>query len=116
MKGMRTACSIIALTLFIDGALALIGCFAYHGDIIERVYNGVGSTVILATGAAMLIVRLAMVCAIVLTIDEIRPFMTVHFVEWSIHLVGQMARGVVNISLYWIVFSVYRRHVIEAAS
>jgi hypothetical protein len=105
--------SIIGIALLVDGALALSGCLLYPGQITGRLYDGLGSAVILATGGAMLLahksaVRLAIACAVILTIDQIRLLAALHFL-WSAFPTAQVARAVLNICLYWVVLILYWR-------
>lgn len=109
---------IIAVALLVDGTLALLGCLTYPGDLVGRAYDGLGSAVILATGAAILFaprsaVRLAIACAAVLTIDQARPFVMPHF-SWSPFPTAQVGRAVLNILLYWVLLLLYRKRAVRS--
>ena len=114
MKSVPITLCFIALFLVIDGALALLGCVVYPGSLAERLYDGIGSIIILGTGLMIFInhrsaLCFSLMCAVLLTVDQIREFIVAPPANWSIHALGKAAHVVLNIVFYWISYILYRR-------
>jgi hypothetical protein len=106
--------SLVSVLLVIDGVLALYGSLAYTGHATDRVYDAVGSAVILLCGFTIWInhrsaLWLTLLCVLVLTVDEGRQITAVFRVNGSMQTIGAMWRSLLNILLYWAAYLAYRR-------
>lgn len=113
-ESIPTVVFVAALLLSLDGSLVLLGCLYYPAGIVERLIYGSWALVILTTG--ILILRnhraapyLALVSAILLTVEELRQFPIIQSLMHQPPAVGRVARTVFNVFLYWVCYFAYKR-------